>query len=227
MNGETAIGLLILRLGNRKNADIAERINLEMSLSQETLCEELHLYPWFLRYTNTVVPFIAGESKILLPDNFIAFDDDWGGLFVLDPTLTSPVKYRKLRRITSDDYWNKYAYDEVGIPTHYMIDVSTGTGVGMGTEITLTPTPDIDYACKIQYIGKDIATPASNTENRWLKYAPDLLIAHAGYQLASKHFMDDTRAISFSKDIVVATERLVITDTARKETETRTMGEPE
>lgn len=222
MTGEALINLLIQRLGSRRDVDIRARCLGELQLAQESQCEINDFYPWFLRTTNSSLSTEIDVGDVIAPSNFAAFDPDWGGLFYIDTASTFTQKDVRITRIDDPEYWRYYGQFASGPPKRFALGDVDGV-----VTFRLVPPPDALYTLVARYVKKDELLTDSAVETAWTKNASDLLLAHAGYNLCTKHWRDVERAAVFEKDISLAKKRVLTVDSARREPDSRNMGEPE
>lgn len=135
--------------------------------------------PWFLKEDRAYTSTTIGESRILLPSNFLEEDED-------SALWYSPDDGTPDQEIVKDDVdfliknqANISGLDgngvaNPGIPKFYSIS---------GPYFRLFPTPDAAYRIRMIYFKKDTILDG-NIENSWLKYAPWLLIGEAGLPLS-------------------------------------------
>lgn len=154
-------------------------IQRELKFAQERL-ENGPIRPWFLKedraYTNTII----GESRVALPSDFLEEDEDSALWYA--PANGAPdkeiIKEDLDFLIKNQGRYTGIDEDEdtvpLGRPLWYAIS---------GDYFRLFPTPDDVYRIRMVYFKKD-APLASNLENKWMKYAPWLVIAEAGMVVA-------------------------------------------
>lgn len=161
---------------------LQEPIQRELFHAQNRL-ENGPIRPWFLKEDRTYTFTIPGESRVLLPVDALEFldEDEDSALWYAPDSGTQD------REIVKDDLdflvknqANFAGVDEdsdvipQGIPQFYALS---------GNYFRLFPTPDLAYKIRMVYFKKD--TPLnSNIENKWMKYAPWLVIGEAGSVLS-------------------------------------------
>lgn len=160
-------------------SDKQSEIITEMQAAQIEL-ERWPTLPWFLATEVAFKDTVAGEERVRLPTNFLREVDN-DALWYYDGTATD-----------EDLVWTPLIKDVTetlrgdlpgsGAPKAYYLDAEY---------FRIFPTPDAAYRLKMIYIKQD-DTLATNIENKWLKYAPELLIGLAGQRLAA--MMRDTVA---------------------------------
>lgn len=197
---DSVVDIIAQRLGNR--TDLTDAIIAEMQLAQEMRLEQSGtILPWFLATEYTEVETVAGEGRLVLPDDFICEVED-SGFWILNP---DNAVWIELKKRNEDDILNKYGVIP-DMPQMYSL---------VGEQFTLGPIPDAVYTLRMKYYAKDESL-ATNIENKWLKYAADLVIAEVGYVMASKHTMDDALAQSYLADKGVAWNRLNMMNETRQ-----------
>jgi hypothetical protein len=207
MTRDDVITLLGYRLESR--TDLGERIMLEMRLVQSTILEEHEWLPWFLESELAEASTTAGEWRVPVPDDFL-MEMEPAALWITDETGTR----RELKKMDMDVAAARYSGS--GCPQVYALQ---------GNYFYLFPTPDQAFPLQMLYYARDTDMAAENVETNWLKYAPDLVIACVGREVAEKHIQNDALAASFAADIVPAWLRLLNKHTARVEAnQSRYMG---
>jgi hypothetical protein len=137
--------------------------------------------PWFLKSVETDIATVANTSTVAVPTGFIReFEGDAFYRYVAaddatdeDEDISIYPGWKPLAKGLDEDFHKDYP--GTGVPKAYSVDA---------TNFRLYPTPDAVYALKIIYY-KQAAILATDVENDWLKYAPDLLIGEAGQRLAA------------------------------------------
>lgn len=206
MTGQDALTLLMSRLGDRTRPELRAICLLEMRLAQETVLEGAPFLPWFLITEEATTLTTANERRIVMPTDFIRQVDE-----------EKPLYYRDSEGV--DHEMEKKAYDELvswygsaatGVPEAYSL---------RGNYFLLFPKPSAVYTLVLPgYYAHQ--PPISDTvdENQWLKWAADLVMAHAGVQVGEKHIqLEADKVAGFKQDIVIATDRLSRMETAREE----------
>lgn len=138
----------------------------EMQNTQEFL--ETTLRPWFLLNERVLLTTVASTQTVALPSDFLGPSrDPTEDLFIEedDGTLTA------LERVNRKDITG----NEEGKPSCYALRIS---------DIFLYPIPDAAYNLRYTYYAKDQVLD-TNIENKWLKYAPFLLIGETGKRIAA------------------------------------------
>lgn len=204
-----AIALIKQRLGNRPDMDA--HILAEMQFVQATLLEGGATLPWFLLTEVATATTIAAEERLPVPSDFLREDAELGGLWRYDVTQDKPwIELKK------DEYpVLKARYTTTGKPSHYAL---------AGEYFRFFPLPDAAYQIKQVYLARGLPL-TSDIENVWLKYAADWLIAETGKIIAT--YIQNTKiADLFEKDAMVAKNRVMVEDVARREAAlTREMGD--
>lgn len=198
MNRGQVIALIGKRLGNR--TDLGADILIEMDLAQATALERNgRIVPWFLETEIASAPTTPGDERLPIPTDF-AMEKETGGLFIYDASLgTEPWV-----KLTKDDYDALLAefQDQQTRPKKYSLG---------GQYFRLKPTPDAVYTVKQIYFAT-VTAPSllanDNTDNLWLRYAPDLMIAVVAKVMAEKYLQDRELGASFDGDITRAWDRL-------------------
>lgn len=204
---DTLISILASRL-NR--SDMSDRIIAELQLIQSTVLEGTGAFsPWFLESEMANVDIVANEERIALPADFLAEVEDQA-LWLYQPENI----YCPLQELHKTDYDRiVLKYQTSGTPKEYAL---------AGDYILLRPVPDASYNIRMRYYARepDLST---NIENKWLKYASDLVIAEVGAVIAGLHIRNPQLAQEFKDAAMVARDRLYKKHEARKHTN-RTYG---
>lgn len=198
-----AVALIADRLGQRTGLEAKIITELQMAQMQLEGTEPL---PWFLKQTATLTT-TAAVATVALPDDFIReFEDaaQRGTLWVPNDEGTG------YKAMLKDSFQHLMGQDpESGKPTHYAL---------LGSMAYLFPTPDAAYALSLYYYANDLKLD-SDIKNGWLAYAPDLLVAWAGFNIA--RFLRDLQAVDlFRADIAGAQARMAQRAIARAVTHT-------
>lgn len=198
---DTLFALLAQRLGNRQ--DLIPRMATEAQLLQEVKLERNPWTPWFLESELATATCTVGDERLALPSDFLGEIEEeslWiyetDGVTLLG-SLEPKTDYDKLLNL----------YPGSGRPKRY---------AAVNEYFMLRPVADAAYVVKMRYYAKD-AILDSNIENKWLKYASDVVLAELGYVLASKHMQHGELAAAFQVDAQAAWTRLYNTHTAREE----------
>ena len=167
MTLQDAIAAIEDRLGQRTELDAS--IKCELGLSQ-TFFESRGSLPWFLvRRTSSSV----GGQTLVLPPDFL-MEAPWEPLLrlVRDNGTVKDLVKGEMHEIA--DRRGSVA----GEPSYYVLEVGS---------VFLVPVPDTVYNIELTYLAKDTAIEslAPGGTNKWLTYAPLLLINHAGFKVAS------------------------------------------
>lgn len=189
--------------------DIQVILELEITLAQGTSLEQNGRFkPWFLTSEQATATMTANEQRLQIPSDFLGEVEE-GALYVLNPASN---KYVGLRREDYDFLSDKYADSAPGLPREYSLEGHL--------YYRLFPTPDLAYTARQRFYERDTAfnLVAADAENRWLKFASDLLLAAGGWQYASKHLQNAELASGFAGDIAAAWARLKGENEMRKHT---------
>lgn len=200
---DDAVALIKARLGNRTDSALDAQIVTEMIYVQENILEGAVQLPWFLIAENATIQTRPHEERIPLPMSPLflrevdeAATDDAGALFRYSQADDEEGPWVPLRK---GDYGNMLVkYPQEGRPLQYDL---------LGDYFRLKPTPDAQYTLRMLYYGRETSLSTGNIENKWLKWCGDLLIAHTGYNVATKIIGDSARAQVFAADLSVAVER--------------------
>lgn len=192
MTRNEAVQIIADRLGQRSG--LADQIVNEMKLAQTKL-EHGGFLPWFLKakYDATF-----DTSPVYIQDGFLreiedtplfSYYDDDGVLHDMEKDF-----YSTLVAATANG-----DIDATGPPEYYAIPDATF--------IHLFPVPDKSYSGHSRYYAAATALTV-DTENAWLKYAPDVLISETGMKIA-KFLRDEVAVALFKEDLIVANEKMI------------------
>lgn len=215
MNVQSALNLLMARLGNRTETSLRANCLLEMQLVQETKLEGGPELPFFItsETISTVTPSDGIERRVEVPDDFLReIEED--ALYIVedDGSETALVKGNY------DDLVEEYGSDGTGDkPLKYAL---------VGNYFELFPIPLVERVLKMRcYLREDPPADTANSENAWFKWIPDLIIAETGLVVATLHLQDVELQAIFTGLINDARDRFGRLSTAREEAgRSRTMG---
>lgn len=188
--------LVSQRLGNR--SDLIDRMGTEVQLIQSLTLERNSWLPWFLTNLDTAQVTTVGDSAVPLPLDFLAEDDEQ--TFWITAEESFPLK-----KMSYDDMVKRYPGS--GVPRAY---AQVGEGYVFG------PIPDAVYPMTIRYYAAD-EDLSTNIENKWLKYASDLVAAELGVRMARTHMQYEELAQAITLDARAAWKRLYDVHTAYME----------
>lgn len=216
MNVADCLTLLMGRLGNRSQATLRATCLLEMKLFQEVMEKRPEL-PWFMLNTVQTMVTVANQRYLAVPSDFVREKDEQP-LWLID---SSGGKHKLVKKDYDElvsHYDDEDDDDEAsGVPEMYALD---------GEYFHFFPTPDAVYSIEWKYFAKQtVPADSSGSETGWFKWASDLMIAGAGFQVAGKHIKDPELAQIFAADLAVATKALDDAIVAREEANReRSMG---
>jgi hypothetical protein len=196
----------------RSGTDLRTQIIASMNLAKRQL-EGSPFLPWFLITEVSSATTVIGEERLTLPTNFLREVEEEGALFIYDTsgvTSTTENEWIELVKWDNETLRNEYSdlADSRARPTHYAL---------VGNYFKLYPVPDANYTVKMLYYGKVTDFSAgTDTENVWLKWAPDLLIARAGLWVA-RRVRDKTAQAIFAEEFKAALQRVRVEDEARRQ----------
>lgn len=206
MTGADVLTLLMSRLGNRTEPDLRATCLLEMNLAQQTVLEGAPYLPWFLVAEESTTLTVAGERRVVMPTDFIRQVDEERPLYYRD----SEGENHELTKSAYDRLERWYGTIAQGVPEAYAVRENY---------FLLFPKPDNAYTLMLPgYYSRQAAIVDGAEENQWLKWAPDLVLAVTGVQIAEKHIdLEPVKVAGFKQDIILATDRLSRMETAREE----------
>jgi len=194
------------RLGQR--TDLDDFITTELDLQQETALERNgRIVPWFMESEVASTTMEVGEQRVPIPADF-AMAKEEGGLFVYRADQEEP--WIPLTKVDYDDAVMKYG-DQTGQPEVYSMG---------GDYYRMFPIPDQEYVLKQIYFQTDTppSAVAAGSYNKWLRYAPDLVIAQMCVYLASFYMQDFDLAKVHQTALQAAWDRLHVETESQKHT---------
>lgn len=205
MTGQQLFDLLMGRLGDRAEPALRATCVLEAQLVQQTELEGGAFLPWFLVSRSQTGTLSVGAREHVVPTGFIRELDEESALLVTNPAgneITLIKKpYDELRR------WHGLEAT-ADVPENYCLS---------GSHFLIFPLPNLALATRYRcYKGATLLND-DGVETSWSRYAPDLLLAHTGYNVATKHLAWPEKAAEFKDDKSTAMGRLIAMDTARAE----------
>lgn len=195
---DALIATLNWRLGNRK---FDERIIAEMPFVQSTILEGKEWCPWFLETELAHASVTPGESRVVLPEDFLMEIEEQDLVLVTAAGAELP-----LDKLDMDKAERKFP--GTGQPQVYAISARY---------FHFFPCPVEEYVVETRYYGRDTDMAAQNVETAWLKHAPDVVLAELGQILAGKHLQNPNLAAQFGQDAAAAWDRLYKKHTAMGE----------
>lgn len=157
---------------------LQEPIERELKFAQTRL-ENGPIRPWFLKEDRAFTFTTLGEQRILLPADFLEEDEDSALWYAPDNGAPDQEIVKTDLDFLIKNQENFPGTDAAGValpgvPQFYAIS---------GQYFRLFPTPDAVYKIRMIYFKSDTALD-SNIENKWMKYAPWLVIGEAGRTVA-------------------------------------------
>lgn len=216
MTGAQALDILMGRLGKRNLASLRATALLEMNLVQSVELEKGHILPWFLITESASVTLTVDERRIPVPEDFLEELDEDGGLVILD----EEGKEHVLEKGSYDLLLGEYGSDATSdLPLKYAL---------IGDYFMTFPITTEARTIRMRYYASQDPIEDGDTENAWLKHAPDLLIAKTGMIMGSTHIqLPPDTLTAFNSQEVKALARLLAQTTSRAEANrSRNMGEP-
>lgn len=205
MTGAEFLTLLMGRLGGRTQPATRATALLEAKLVQQTTLEGGPFLPWFLINRTKTGALSVGVRELAVPTGFIRELDEEDAVLATD----QEGKEYNLTKRTYNDLRSWHGLEATSEkPTDYCLS---------GASFLIFPLPTIVLATRYRCYVQDVVVNDDAVENNWLRYASDLLLAHTGYSMATKHLAWPEKAQEFSSEIGQATGRLIANHTAREE----------
>ena len=172
---DDAVSILKQRMGNNNDISLDALIVTEMQFVQETILEQGAELPWFLYGTSTVTETVANPTA---PAGFLT-ESEAVPLQIYNGTRY--VKFPKGDPVDLEGYdFNglkaypvAYSSADLGGADEFMIRVWGWDG-----------TTDYSVKWNGYYAADELST---NIENKWLKFAADLMIAETGAIIAAQY----------------------------------------
>lgn len=155
MDKQQLIKLTALRLGNVRGLDAM--IDAEIDATVVRL-ENEPFHPWFLLSENNIYKTEDGESRVPVPDEFLAEYDN-GSLYV---QLENGF-WKDLPKMSQEEMMAEFQ-GEKSMPRGYSLT---------NKYFRLFPTPDKEYKLELLFYRRSVSISG---ENAWYKEAPDLVI---------------------------------------------------
>lgn len=217
MTPNAMVNMIKARLANSNDSTLDSLIIDVANLVQERL-EQSQELPWFLfadtNVDGTNLTTVASTETVALPADFIREDEENEYvLFVQDTTAADtwvPLireSYNKAKALRTGE----------GRPEYYEI---------LGTNLYLRYIPDAAYTLRLLYFKRDDDIVAGTTENLWMKYAADWVLAETGLIMASDYVVMPAIAQHFREEAQRAQMHTYRETVARQEAGyMRSMGE--
>jgi hypothetical protein len=162
MTRDEAVAIIHQQMGFR--SDLSNVIITHMKLAQQQL-ELEPSKPWFLVSENMSTSTTPAEARVGVPSNMVEEYDD-AALFYVPSEGDDEGKHIELKKDEYDVLVKNYKDSDSGEPKAYAL---------RGGYFILFPTPDDEYDLLINIYAQDTLLD-SNTENKWLKHAPLVII---------------------------------------------------
>lgn len=209
MKRDAAALLVAQRLGGNRT-DLTDRILSEFLLCQERYENEAFV-PWFCYKDRTLDPaLLSGEHSVVLPPDFIRFDEEMDGIY------HQPVAGGRWVKV-------KVRTWQEANETYPQGATNTDAGITPGcpkfaalreTTLEFFPTAGQDYPIRLFYYAKQ-AVLESNVENTWLKHATDLFVADTCIALSQHIVSEESNVGMFQQEVKRAWARLHTATEAR------------
>lgn len=165
---DIAVARVKQMLGFKQNLD-AEIVQAMLEVQDQIEVEpEL---PWFLRFVDDTLVTVIDNHQLAVPASFIRDAEE--DFRVTDAEGESSSLVRDTKGYLSIRYQDMNGIEE-GVPKKYAL---------INRVWWFYPRPDAAYVLSNTYYKKD-DTLATNIENKWLKYLPEILIARSGLMIA-------------------------------------------
>lgn len=159
--------------------------------------------PFFLTTEAATALTISGDERLALPTDFVGEIENCL-LYRYDPDADPDAQWQPLAK--DDEAFLKAKYPLDGKPLAYYLS---------GSYFRFRPVPDDEYTIKLIYGGQDTTLTAGAGTNKWLTYAPWLLLGSAGMSLAQS--LRDTTAFGFFQQQFVADNMAIFQQTIARE----------
>lgn len=189
---DAAVSLLKQRMGNNNDSSLDAHIVTEMKLAQSSLEQEASL-PWFLveegetsvtAGDRAFVPTAEGTRAFIMPFPDVPFYIYKASETEEDKVMISPDDYR--------DLWNRYGTDADAFPPRaYANDLKAVHSYA------LFPKPSVDCVVVVPGYYAD-AELNTDITNKWLTYAPEVLINLTGKVICGFYTALESYASNFA-----------------------------
>ena len=207
MTGQDALTLLMSRLGNRTEPELRATCLSEMKLVQETRLEQGPIKPWWMtKGLSPALTMTPGSRVVALPADFVMELQEETSFHVTDSAGNS----HPLQKRPWDELLNWFGAEaNSDLPLDYAL---------IGANLEFFPEPNLALQITGAYYAKQTAPADNSSENNWLKYAADLLIAETGIVMAEMHVqVEDNIVARFQNTVTRAWDRINRENTARAE----------
>ena len=211
MDRDSAVARIQEKTGFR--SDRVTEITNALQDAQDEL-ERGQTVPWFLLQedqTFTITPpspAVATPLEVTLPSGFIKESDDQEGNLRWQQSTPGPsvfVQKMDLKEAETFFFAPRLVWWNEGVEVIQSEDTTLSPGVPIvyvlrKSTVRIYPGPDVVYNLTWSYFAHDDRLDSSNVTNKWLTYAPWLLIGRAGLLFAMS--VRDTDAIAAFQSIV-------------------------
>jgi hypothetical protein len=166
MTRDQIVAQIQLLLGHR--TDMTNTITAQIAIQQVHLEREVQwsIYPHFLLTERSDSFLVLNDERLPKPPDFISECEE-DALWIIDSEGTEKIlyktEYNKLRL--------EFGNEDPGLPEKYAT---------LGDYWRVLPEPDFAYNVKTVYYQQDAIMVNGTDQNRWAKYAPNLLIGRVG-----------------------------------------------
>lgn len=210
MIGSAAVTLMKRRMARfSSSTTMDDDVLIELQQAQTRL-ELSPVLPWFLLSERSFIDTEVNEPRIIVPDDMIREYEE-GALWVLD---AEGVEHELKKRIW-DDIKSDPRFDTPARPSRYAL---------VGEYFRLRPVPNAIYRVRMIFFQQQPIITIGD-ENKWLKWAPDLVIAEAGVIVASSYIKNKEAEKMFSDMVAKEEVRLAIASEAREHANHKYVGE--
>jgi len=218
MKRDDLITLLLRRAGQREgDPTLRNQLESEIQFLQESFEQNgVQLPSGGVFWPNFLVSEIStntstiDEPRLDLPDDFLVEYDE-GALFLLQDGEWICLQKDQFDLLRKE-------YSSSSQPEYY---------AQVGDYFYLFPVPNGQYTLKLLYY-QAAAELTSDIENRWLKYAQNLMLSALGYVMASQYLYDQQLASSFAQQQQKAAFQLYSKEISQEQANTDpVMGEIE
>lgn len=207
MTRDEALTLLLRRAGQREgDTKLKNQIIEEMKLAQTSMEQggvQIRgggvFWPNFLISEVSTATTTVDEPRMDLPNDFLMEVED-GALFVKDSSKWFHLEKEEWDILRSNNL-------DSGRPEYY---------AALGDYFYLFPVPDKQYTLKLIYY-QSAGDLDTDIENRWLQYAPHLLIARVGATMAEQYLYDNQLAQRFQREEAEFAQQLYNAEVAREQ----------
>jgi len=182
MTGAQALDQIMARLARTGDTTLRAQALIEMVQLQRVL-EKGTFQPWFLFTDDTTTYSTAAntESVTLTIGTFIRLEEESGGVWWKDTTITTPDQWVEIKRKPFTFLKAEYEGEDASTPKYYDY---------IGTKLYFRPIPDAIYNLRVMGYAHDSAPTDAAATNLWLTHADQWLVSAVTAIMASTYLQN-------------------------------------